>query len=151
MQLPGGLFCSGFQPTVEYQEMSKRTSLQRRVPEPEQHANDVSFSENKTVIRELTMPRSQRDNYHLLSPKQQAVLVRLRTGHGRLYSHIHGKLKLAPSPICPCGQEDQTTEHVQQRCPLYKVTREDVWPVITPLTTKRYGYKQELEKTSFIS
>ena len=32
LQLPGGLFYSGFQPTVEYQEMSKHTSLQRRVP-----------------------------------------------------------------------------------------------------------------------
>ena len=31
-------------------------------------------------------------------------------------------------------------------------TSEDVWPVSTPLTTKLYGCKQELEKkTSFIS
>ena len=33
LQLPGGLFYSGFQPTMEYQEMSKCTSLWRRVPE----------------------------------------------------------------------------------------------------------------------
>ena len=65
---------------------------------------------------------------------------------------MHGKLKLASSSTCPCGQEDQTTEHVLQRCPLHKATREDVWPVITPLTTKLNGCKQELEKTtSFIS
>ena len=32
-QLPGGLFFSGFETTVEYQEMSKRTSLQKTVPE----------------------------------------------------------------------------------------------------------------------
>ena len=35
----------------------------------EQHANNVSFSEKKTLIRALTMPRSQRDDYHLLSPE----------------------------------------------------------------------------------
>ena len=60
-------------------------------------ANNVSFSEKKTLVRVLTMPRSQRDDYHLLSRKQQVVLVRLRAGHNRLNSHMHGKLKLAPS------------------------------------------------------
>ena len=78
--------------------------------------------------------------------------LRLRTGHNRLTSHMHGKLKLASSPTCPCGQEDQITEHVLQRCPLHKATRKDVWPVSTSLTTKLYGCKQELEKTTtFIS
>ena len=73
------------------------------------------------------MPRAQGDDYRLLSREQQVVLVRLRTGHNRLNSHMQRKLKLAPSPICLCGQEDQTTVHVLQRCPLHKDTR-DVWP-----------------------
>ena len=30
---------------------------------------------------------------------------------------MHSKLKLESSATCPCGQEDQTTEHVLQRCP----------------------------------
>ena len=131
--------------------MRKWTSLQRRVPE-ENSMPTMSASVKRRLIRALTMPRSQRDDYHLLSRKQQVILVRLRTGHNRLNSHVHRKLKLAPSPTCPCGQEDQTTEHVLQRCPLHKATREDVWPVSTPLMTKLYGCKQELEKTtSFIS
>ena len=33
----------------------------------EQHANNVSFSEKRTVIRALTMIRSQWDDYHLMS------------------------------------------------------------------------------------
>ena len=118
----------------------------------EQHVNNVSFSEKKTLIRALTKPKLQRDDYHLLSRKQQVILVRLRTGHNRLNSHMHPKLKLAPSPTCPCGREEQTVEHVLQRCPLYEATREDVWPVSTSLTTKLNGCKQELEETtSFIS
>ena len=101
----------------------------------EQNSNNVSFSEKKTLIRALTMPGSQR-GYHPLSREQQGVLVRLRTRHNRLNSHRHRKLKLASSPTCLCGQEDQTIKHVLQRCPLHKITREDVWPVSTPLTTK---------------
>ena len=112
----------------------------------EQH-NKVSFS-----IRALIMPRSLRDDYHLLSQEQQVVLVRLRTGHNRLNSHMHHKPKLASSPTYPCGHEDQTTEHILQRCPLQKAATENAWPISTPLTTKLNGCKQELEKmTSFIS
>ena len=36
----------------------------------EQHANNVSFSEKKTLIRELKKPKLQKDDYHLLSRKQ---------------------------------------------------------------------------------
>ena len=60
----------------------------------EQHVNNTSFSEKKTLIRALTKPKLQRDDYHLLSRKQQVILVRLRTGHNRLNSHMHRKLKL---------------------------------------------------------
>ena len=65
-----------------------------------------------------------------------------------------------PSPHYPLGErrpidsgrEEQTLEHVLQRCSLYEATREDVWPVSTSMTTKLYGCRQELEKTtSFIS
>ena len=99
------------------------------------------------------MSKSQRDDYLLLSRDQQVLLVRLRTGRKRLNSHMHSKLELAPSPTCPCGPEDQTTEHVLQRRPLHKATkREEVWPVSVSLTTKLYGCKEELEKTtSFVS
>ena len=48
------------------------------------------------------MPRSQRDDYHLLSREQQVVLVRLCNSRNRLNSHMHHKLKLASSPTCLC-------------------------------------------------
>ena len=54
LRLPRGLFCSGFQPTVEYQEMSKWTSLQRSVPE-ENSMPTMSAS----VKRRLTSEPSQ--------------------------------------------------------------------------------------------
>ena len=89
------------------------------------------------IVRALTMPSLQRDNIHLLTQKQ---LVR-RTGHNRLNSHVHRKLKLAPCPNCPCGQEDQIKEHILQRCPLSDARREDVWPVSTAMTTELYGFE----------
>ena len=44
--------------------------------------------------------------------------------------------KLAPSPICNCGLEDQTTEHILQRCPLLQTARTNVWPTAVQLHTK---------------
>ena len=50
--------------------------------------------------------------YHLLDRPGQVVLAQLRSGHNRLNAHMHRKLKIGPSPTCPCGEEDQTTELV---------------------------------------
>jgi len=58
------------------------------------------------------------------------------------------KMKLAPSPICDCGLEDQTAEHILQRCPLLQTARTSVWPTAGQLHTKLCGSKGELEKTA---
>ncbi|KAK7088755.1 hypothetical protein V1264_022638 [Littorina saxatilis] len=114
----------------------------------DQPENSVSFSEQKTIIKALMRPRTNRDDYHTLSREQQVKLIRLRTGHNRLNAHMNRKFKLAPSPTCACGQEDQTAEHILQRCPLLDEERKEVWPSPTPLQTKLYGSRQELEKTT---
>ena len=49
------------------------------------------------------------------------------------------KTKLAPSPICNCGIEDQTAEHILQRCPLLQTARRNVWPTAVLLHTKPYA------------
>ena len=78
--------------------------------------------------------------------------MRLRTGHDRFNAHMYRKIKLAPSPTCSCGLEDQTAEHTLQRCPLLQTARQNVWPTAVQLHTKLYGRKVELEKTAtFIS
>ena len=50
-----------------------------------------------------------------------------------------GKMKLAPSPTCNCGLEDQTAEHILQRCPLPQTARTNVWPAAVQLHTTLYG------------
>ena len=54
------------------------------------------------------------DDYHTVYRAGQVILIRLRTGHNRLNSHVHRKMNLVPSPLCTCGTEDHTTEHRQQ-------------------------------------
>ena len=90
--------------------------------------------------------------YHLLSRTEQVTLVRLRSGHNRLNSHMYRKYKLIPSPLCPCGEEEQTTEHVLQRCKRNNLEREALWPSATPLDRKLYGNLEDLKRTTnFIS
>ena len=38
-------------------------------------------------------------------------------------------MNLVSSPLCTCGTEDQTTEHILQRCPVYQHLRQSI---ITP-------------------
>ena len=104
--------------------------------------------------------QKQRQPVLALSPWQSSQrvppvskLLTAMTWPGKLRFNpcMYGKLKLVPSPTCPCGQEDQTTKHVLQRCPLHKATREGVWPVSTPLKTKLYSCKELDKTTSFIS
>ncbi|KAK7102396.1 hypothetical protein V1264_020620 [Littorina saxatilis] len=88
----------------------------------------------------------------IIPSRKKAFLFHVRTGHCRLNAHMFRKLKLTPSPTCPCGLEDQTPEHVLMTCPQLKPIRDKVWPASVPLRTKLYGSRQDLEATtSFVS
>ena len=90
----------------------------------------------------------EKDDFHQLRREEQVILLRLRSGHNRLNHHMATKLKLVPSPLCSCGQENQTAEHVLQRCPNHDSLRKTVWPMDTTLQTKLYGPREELERTA---
>ena len=80
------------------------------------------------------------------------VLVRLRTGHNRLNAHMNRRFKLAPSPTCFRGQEDQTAQNILRHCPLLQAEQKHVWPTAILLTIKFFGCRQEQEKmASFIT
>ena len=136
----------GIQGNERADELAKQGA---RTDQPD---NSVSFSEKKSIIRSLHRPHQEKDDYHLLSREHQVILMRLRTGHNRLNAHMHRKLKLAPTPSCPCGHEEQTSDHILQRCPLLQEERIEVWPTATSLMTKLHGSLEDLEKTaSFIT
>ena len=63
----------------------------------------------------------------------------------------HVRVMIVPSPTCPCGEEDQTTEHVLQRCNKHQPERIAQWPSATPLHHKLYGSLEDLKKTTNIT
>ena len=114
----------------------------------EQPQSKLSYQEKKTIIKTRMKTRAERDDYHLLGRQHQVILLRLRSGHNRLNYHLATKLKLVPSPLCPCGQEDQTAEHILQRCHRFDTLRQAIWPEDTPLQRKLYGSQGELIRTA---
>ena len=46
------------------------------------------------------------------------------------------KLKLVPSPIYPCGEAEQSAQHVVQECRLFEAERNATWPQHTSLQEK---------------
>ena len=111
-------------------------------------STSIHYQEKTTIIKTALKPRQEKDSYQLLDRPGQVVLARLRSGHNSLNAHMHRKLKIVPSPTCPCGEEDQTTEHVLQRCNRHQPERIAQWPSATPLHQKLYGGLEDLNKTT---
>ena len=113
-----------------------------------QFDQDLSYHEKRTIIKSNFRKSPKADDYHTLTRDEQVILFRLRTGHNRLNHHMCRKLKLAPSTACQCQQGDQTSEHILQTCPRLHTLRESIWPDATPLQTKLFGERGELERTA---
>ena len=118
----------------------------------EQPSTSIHYQEKTTIIKTTLKPRQEKDAYHLLDMLGQVVLARLRSGHNRLNAHMQRKLKIVPSPTRPCGDEDQTTEHVLQRCNRHQSERIAQWPSATPIQQKLlWGFEDLKKTTNFIT
>ena len=113
----------------------------------DQEDNSVTSTKMKS-IKSLFRTPQQNDSYHQLSRAEQVVIFRLRTGHNRLNQHLHRKLRVVPSPMCPCGEAEQDTAHILQDCWGLQLLREETWPRPTTLEEKFYGLVGELQKTT---
>ena len=111
----------------------------------EQEKLPISLKQKKTIMKDMFRAKKIPDDYHTLDRAGQVTLIRIRTGHNRLNSHR--KMNLVPSPLCTCGTEDQTTEHILKRCPAYPHLRQQIWSDGSSLHQKLYGKKEVLEKT----
>ena len=47
------------------------------------------------------------------------------TGHGIINSYLH-RFKISEAPSCPCGSQDQTTDHLLFECELLRKERNDL-------------------------
>ncbi|KAK7094292.1 hypothetical protein V1264_007932 [Littorina saxatilis] len=66
----------------------------------------------------------------------------------RLNKHLHSKLKVVPSPMCPCGEAEQDTHHILQDCGNFQLLRRKMWPEPTPIQDKLYGTAASLQMTT---
>ncbi len=69
--------------TLGFLGMRRRTSTQGDTPH-----NSVTHEETGTVIKTLTKAKPAKDAYHLLDRWEEVTLIRLRTGHNRLNTHM---------------------------------------------------------------
>ena len=96
----------------------------------EQEERPITLKQKKKTKNETIKNRFRAnkipDDYHTLYRAGQDTLIRQRTGHISFNSHMHRRINLVPSPLCTCGTEDQTTEHILQRCTSYQHLREQI-------------------------
>ena len=108
----------------------------------------VTYHQKKMMIKSIRKPQiPTQDDYYNMSRLEQVVILRLRTGHNRLRSHMYTKFKIGNSAMCTCGQAHQTAEHILQDCPEYDTLRQTHWPDETTLDRKLHGTLCELQKT----
>ena len=119
--------------------------LAKQVANMEQEKLPITLKQKKVIMKYMFRAKKIPGDYHTLDRVGQVTLIRLRTGDN--ISHMHRKINLVPSPLCTCGTEDQTTEHILQRCPAYQHLRQQIWSDGTSLHQKLYVKKEVLERT----
>ena len=121
-------------------DMNKQTNSQRKV---------LLWATKKGNHHQSNyVPSQEKDAYHLLSRSEQVILARLRTGHNRLNTHKHKKPKMVLWAVCPCGEEDQTKEHILQNCERHDQNKYTDWPTEKTLNQKLYGDEENLRQTT---
>ena len=55
--------------------------------------------------------------------KVTPIVTAMLTGHSKTRAYLH-RFKILEEATCPCGNEDQTVEHLLNRCPILLTQRE---------------------------
>ena len=63
----------------------------------------ITLKQKKTIMKNMFRAKKIPDDYHTLDRAGQVTLIRLRTDHNRLHSHMHRKINQIPSPLCTYG------------------------------------------------
>ena len=122
----------------------------------EQPPSHLSYQEAKTLIKNKQKAKFRnrtggydphKDSLHQLPRHTQTLIFRLRTGHCGLNSHLK-RIGVKPSALCPCGEADQTPQHLLQSCPLYQRERSQIWPQYTSFDHKLWGSTENLHRTA---
>ena len=86
-------------------------------------------------------------------------LTTMLTGHGNIKTYTH-RFKVITSHLCPCGRNDQTTDHLLYECELLTTQRKDLsmaisksgyWPTSknTLISKHNKSFKRFVNSISF--
>ena len=100
-----------------------------------QPVNLVTHQEKATAIKTLTKPNSSKDDSisgemgasHHVKTSYKAQQVKR--------PHVY-QAQAVNIPLCVCGQQQQTADHILQRCQGLKKMRKTVWPTSTSVQTE---------------
>ena len=81
-----------------------------------QRSKNHRVSQGEEEMAETTPQLQQRGQFYQLSREDQMMMVLLRIGHCRLKHHLHTKLHIGDTDVCPCGMAPMTVEHLLQDC-----------------------------------
>ena len=109
-----------------------------------QHGNPITLAEKKTIIKHSFKTKKIHDNYHKLDRAGQVIILRLRTGHNRLNSHMHKTMKYEASTIATMYLSNRKPD-CRQYTPglpnLHQPQDPDMagWHITTPATACNHG------------
>ena len=83
------------------------------------------------------------DALHLLPRHQHTTILRLRTGHCRLNSHLK-RIGVTTSVQCPWWECDQIPVHYLQSCSLHLQAKQQIWPTCVSLKIKLWRSAEDL-------
>ena len=112
--------------------------------EEEQPSTSIQYQEKTTIIKNQDKRRVH--TTFLTGPARWFWLDCVPATTGSTHS-CTGNLKSFLPPASPCGEEDQTNEHLQ-RCNRHQPERIAQWPSATPLHQKLYWGLDDLKKTT---
>ena len=113
----------------------------------EQSNNQVSYPEEKTIIKALFGKKwllnhfhyNKTDDFYKLIRIDKVTIFRLRTGHNRLRFHLYNKMMIGQTEMCPCNTAPMTAAHLLQDYPIHADLRQETWLETTQLKEKLYG------------
>ena len=71
----------------------------------------------------MSTSATKRVDSYLLTRWEQVSVYRFGTGNKCRNHHLYSQLSISETEQCPCNTGSQTTEHLQQFCPLYEPLR----------------------------
>ena len=109
-----------------------------------------SYREAKTILRNNFRKEwrqrldigTEEDSIHHLDRAAQVTILRPRTGHCQLLSHLH-RLKISHSDECPHGIGPQSPKHILQSCPILLMLQKTCALTKTSLS-KQYLYASSI-------